>query len=256
MHLHSKFAGAVAIGLLCCSIYPANAVTFDEALERLQLPQTPDLPSTLMTRQDMLRVLETLGLPGGQQPSSNPNSPGVPDPFTVAPGVIYGMTESFPNRTYDIARQIEAIEMAVAAYTNPLSGSGYNYYTAGYFTPKPVTAKGTYNGVLRGQTEGGTALTGKVRFDVDVAPTSANISGTFAFDGADTLTLSNVYHAGAYGVYVNSYQDFMGGNVDYMEHMDTRFYGPNAEQYGGEWAFRVSGGTAPGVVSGDFVSKR
>lgn len=57
-------------------------------------------------------------------------------------------------------------------------------------------------------------------------------------------------------MFVDVNQPFMGGNIDYTTFFDSKFYGPNAEQYGGDWAFMVSGGSAPGIASGQFVTAR
>nr|WP_314257130.1 hypothetical protein [uncultured Devosia sp.] len=151
-----------------------------------------------------------------------------------------------------LAEQIRLSENAPA----PSGWARYAHYNNGNLTPTPVTVAAHYDGLVRGTSGTGTALGGTAHFDVDVTASSADFDGRFVFDGGDTVTLSNYYYRGQYGVFVDANQPFMGGNIDYTTFFDSKFYGPNAEQYGGDWAFMVSGGSDPGIASGQFVTAR
>lgn len=227
-----------------------NAGSTLDALEQAKRQQM----AALLARQGAGFTPPPAFAPGQLQGLSQQNTPNANSFSASAAGGIAGLSTGSLSLTALNMALLQA--MISNAGAKPVKWPQFGYYNAGQLTPTPVAIAASYNGLVEGMTGTGTTLNGTAHFDVDVAANAVDIDGRFAFDNGDTITLSNFYYRGEYGVFIDSFQPFMGGTIDYTTHFSSQFYGPNAEQYGGKWAFHVAGGTDPGVASGVFATAR
>jgi hypothetical protein len=112
----------------------------------------------------------------------------------------------------------------------------------------------TYSGIARGALADGEALVGTSFFDIGFHPSGANLDGNFSFESGEVIDFSGTQDGDQLFFEVNA-DAFRDGMLTHGVG-DGAFYGPEAEEFAGGWAFTIVGGTDSGVASGQFAAKR
>lgn len=221
----------------------------ERASQRPRPPGTdPNAPATPESYQDHIAAVAG---PNGANPPGVPNVPREP-PTGAQPGE----TQS------DYANEVERDEGVEVAAEDYLAGSiaweDYLVNSGGQITEESPTESiygdtvGTYNGLVRGEFEGGPRADGTMQMDISFD--TLHVDGNIVFDH-DQGGVALEGNADGARFWLGLYGNAFGGEVEGNFH--GWMYGANAEEVGGEWDMSVSGGALDGeAASGEFAAKQ